>query len=467
MLALEPDTLDPRHAVDVVGLRLSRLLHAGLVRFDPRSLEIRPGLAKSWEWTSPTELTVRLRDDADSILWSNGTHFSSVDVVETFRALLDPALHCRVSRSFETLRNVKSESDGTIRFSLHNANASFLTALEFPILRADQAKAHPDNEGRVLDGLGPYARHPDTTSVRLMKRNSALWDHRTESIEFRAVRDETARSLRLLANESDFSQNGFSPTLLPLFRERSEIRIQTVTGANTTYLLFRTDKPPFDHRRARKEVADSIQKEVLVRGIFQGTATVARSLVPLRHWAYPDDTAFEKSQMHVPEREHGTLSPAFSFSLLTSTERTRQLVAKAIRDELAPMKIAVRPMALELGTMIQRMSRGDFEAAILQFPEFYDPSLLRVFLYSDMVPPLGNNRGAVHDPRIDKALDAIDSRLDQEGRRQAVLDLERVNAEEAYMVPLWHEANVVVARGQASGIPPSGDGRFSGFALWK
>ncbi|HEY8077854.1 MAG TPA: hypothetical protein VIF62_27195, partial [Labilithrix sp.] len=60
----DAETLDPRHAVDAVALRTTRLLHAGLVRLDADTLEPRPYLAKSWTWTDPLTLRVELREDA-------------------------------------------------------------------------------------------------------------------------------------------------------------------------------------------------------------------------------------------------------------------------------------------------------------------------------------------------------------------------------------------------------------------
>ena len=50
LVPTDAETLDPRHATDAVALRTTRLLHAGLVRLDPDTLEPKPYLARAWTW---------------------------------------------------------------------------------------------------------------------------------------------------------------------------------------------------------------------------------------------------------------------------------------------------------------------------------------------------------------------------------------------------------------------------------
>src|SRR5262249_39242896 len=47
---VDVDTFDPRFVVDYISMRASRLVHAGLMRLDPDSLEPRPYLARGWRW---------------------------------------------------------------------------------------------------------------------------------------------------------------------------------------------------------------------------------------------------------------------------------------------------------------------------------------------------------------------------------------------------------------------------------
>src|SRR5579863_7512978 len=63
LVANDPETLDPRYAVDTVGLRATRMVHAGLVRLDADTLVPLPYVARGWRWLDPLTLDVELRDD--------------------------------------------------------------------------------------------------------------------------------------------------------------------------------------------------------------------------------------------------------------------------------------------------------------------------------------------------------------------------------------------------------------------
>src|SRR6204780_4531977 len=80
MVANDPETLDPRYATDAVGLRATRLVHAGLVRLDPNTLAPLPYLARGWRWLDPLTLEGELRDDGR---FHSGAPLRPGDVVAT------------------------------------------------------------------------------------------------------------------------------------------------------------------------------------------------------------------------------------------------------------------------------------------------------------------------------------------------------------------------------------------------
>src|SRR5687768_16425939 len=94
------ETLDPRHATDAVALRETRLLHAGLVRLDPDTLEPRPYLARGWNWLDERTLHVELRDD---VRFHSGASFRATDVVATLEAFASKTVGSRHARVVEAI----------------------------------------------------------------------------------------------------------------------------------------------------------------------------------------------------------------------------------------------------------------------------------------------------------------------------------------------------------------------------
>src|SRR5580698_1676763 len=92
LVANDPETLDPRYVTDAVGMRATRLVHAGLVRLDPDTLAPVPYLARAWRWKDERTLEVTLRN---GVHFHSGARFTSADVVATLLALQSPAVGSR------------------------------------------------------------------------------------------------------------------------------------------------------------------------------------------------------------------------------------------------------------------------------------------------------------------------------------------------------------------------------------
>ena len=119
---------------------------------------------------------------------------------------------------------------------------------------------------------------------------------------------------------------------------------------------------------------------------------------------------------------------------------------------------------LELGTLLARLSAGEFDAAILQIPELTEPNVLRVFMHSKWMPPNGANRARIDDREVDAAIDEGASTLDLESRHAAYARLEARVLERAYWIPLWHEDQFAVTSARAASFELSAEGRWLGLA---
>jgi peptide/nickel transport system substrate-binding protein len=471
LVPTDADTLDPRHATDAVALRTTRLLHAGLVRLDPDTLEPKPYLAKGWTWLDPLTLRVELRDD---VRFHSGAAFGSRDVAATVRAFASPEVGSRHARVIEAIGEVDAPSEHVAVFHLKRPHATLLTDLELPILRADEAASPPRPDGS-LDGLGPF---------RVVGRAPGEIDLAMDGgrrLVIRTVHDENARALRMHAGRADLVVNGFSPTLLPALEHAPGVSVGARHGANVTYLLPRTDRGVLADARVRRAIAAAIDRERIARSLFAGRAIAATSLLPPLHWAHsPVDGSGARSG-ELPESRLGGVggrSPlteiapradlhGVKLSLLSTTDRLRGTLARTIAQELGDAGAEIEVVPLELGTLLARLGAGDFELAMLTLPELTEPNVLRIFLHSASIPPSGANRGRVHDAELDRLLDDGDGTLDPATRKTIYAEVERRVRDEALFIPLWHEDQVWVASERARAFVPSAEGRWLSLATLK
>jgi peptide/nickel transport system substrate-binding protein len=471
MVANDPETLDPRYATDPVGLRATRLVHAGLVRLDPDTLAPRPYLARSWRWIDSRTLRVELRDD---VHFHSGAPFLAHDVVATLHAIASPRVGSRQARIVEAIASVEEAGEHAVVVRLERAHATLLTDLELPILRADQAASPPAPDGS-LDGLGPYVvRLVAQGEVQLSPATGGALPRPHHAITLRTVHDENTRALRLEVGRSDVALNLVSPALLPALEALPGLHVIARPGANVTYIVVQEARPPLGDVRVRRALSLAIDRSLLAATLFEGRAHPAGGLIAPAHWAHADIPAlpFDPSAARVLLAEAG--ASGLRVTLLTSTERLRGDVARVIAQELGDIGIEATVVPLELGTMIARLGGGDFDLAIIQLPEMTEPNVLRHFLHSGFVPPAGANRGRVHDATLDALLDEGDrgEDLDREnetgaavpGRRALYARVEARVLEEMHLLPLWYEDQVAVTSARARQFRPSAEGRWLGLA---
>lgn len=453
----EAATLDPRFSTRALDIKLTRLVHAGLIGLDPDSLEPVGLAAESWEYENDATLHLVLRP---GLRFHSGHPLSPSDVCATIAALDDPQLgspHRAVVRAIG-----RCQPDGTRGVTVHlkAPRATLLTDLEVPILRADQATLPPDPHGK-LDGLGPYrisSVRPGT--VHLEPSDTGIEPRARSPVVVRTVRDENARALRLLAGKSDIAPNAISPALLPALEDRPGLTVRARRGANVTYLLMQNDRAPFDRPDVRRAVARAIDREKIVSTLLAGRGQVASWIFPEGHWAHADGLSAEPFDL---PRARNTLSGLPEVTLLTSTDRARLTIARAIAQMLGDAGLQVQVVPLDLGVMLERMDAGDFSMATLQMPELTEPNILKWFFHPGGVPGEGGegkNRARYRNPAAGRYLDLASETRDVPTRRRHYAALARLMERDMPVVPLWHEDQVAVVSPRAKGFSLSAEGRW-------
>jgi peptide/nickel transport system substrate-binding protein len=462
LVANDPETLDPRYATDAVGLRATRLVHAGLTRLDPDTLAPVPYLAAGWRWIDALTLHVDLRED---VVFHSGAAFGARDVVATFRAIASPGVASRQARIVDAIAEVRAEGDHAVVVRLSRPHATLPTDLELPILRADQAASSPAPDGS-LDGLGPFVVASFRRGeVRLAPARGGALPTPPRAVILRTVHDENTRALRLLAGRADVALNLVSPTLLPALARPPALAIESRPGANLTYIVVQETRPPLDDAGVRRALSLAVDRETIARTLFEGHARPASGLIASSHWAHAEAPALAFDPPSA--RAILALAARRRMTLLTSTERFRGDVARTLAQELGDVGLEVSVVPLELGTLIARLNAGDFDLAVLQLPEMTEPNVLRHFLHSSFVPPAGANRGRVRDAALDALIDEGDAVVERAARRLIYARLEDRERTAMHLVPLWYEDQVAVTSERARAFTPSAEGRWLSLAWLK
>ncbi len=469
VLPRDADELDPRFVRDAYGLKMSRLIFASLVTIDPRTLEVVPDLAERVETLDPVTYRVVLRP---GLRFSDGSVLDAADVVATFQGILDERLGSRYAGTYARVVRVQAESERAVRFVLDAPHATFLTDLEMPIVRQEDALRRLAGPGAPEPvGAGPY-RLVERVPGRLRLEANPHWHHGSPAhprVQFVVVRDDNTRALRLLAGAGDVAINAITPLLLPMFEADARFEVRSAPGVGTTYLGFQTEAVPLLVRRA---IAHAIDRDALIAAKLGGRARRTESWIPSGHWAEVGLPArrFDRARARQLFEEAGW-SPADDgvrgrLVLRVSSDRFRVSVARAIAAMLRDVGLDVVVRPSDSATLLADLDAGRFDLCLLQVPEVFEPHILSWFFASEHIPEGGRrgaNRWRLRDAELDAALEAGRRSVERPARVAAYRRVQvRIHAL-LPVLPLWQEDSVAVVRSGVDLDVPR-DGRFGTIA---
>ncbi|MBK8169321.1 MAG: ABC transporter substrate-binding protein [Sandaracinaceae bacterium] len=470
--------LDPRRVTDAYGLKLSRLLFGSLVTIDPHTLQVVPDLAERVEVVSPLLYRVTLRD---GLRFSDGSALDAADVISTYRSVLDPGTASPFTRNYSRIAHMTAPNSRTVEFHLREPHATFLTDLELPIVRAEDARAviALKNGPRPVSS-GPYTLERRTVGNISLVANphwyggAPLHAH----LRFVVVRDDNTRALRLLAGAGDVALNAVPPLLVPLFEHNARFHVTSAVGVGTTYLGFNVESSKVRDPLVRQAIAYAIDRNAIIEAKFHGRAQSARGFVPPGHWAYEEAlpsytrnlararALLDSAGLRDPDGE-GPLMRV-QLVLRTSSDRFRQSIARAIAAQLAEVGIDVDVRPSELATLIADLNAGRFEMSTLQIPEVFEPHALSWFFASDRIPGSagheGANRWRYRNPSFDDLLERGRATTDIPARRAIYSAAQQILARDLPALPLWHEDVVAITNARAAPFSAPRDGRFGTLA---
>jgi peptide/nickel transport system substrate-binding protein len=464
LIPSEPLEVDPRHVVDAQGLRVSRLIFQGLVSIDPHTLEVRPELAESVEPSSDgLSYAVTLRD---GLTFSDGSALDSDDVRATFESVVDPATGSRFADNYRRIARIDTPDARHVVFTLREPHAPFLTDLELPIVRREDAAAHLAL-GEALVTSGPYV-------VRSVRGRVYDLDARPDWHRGRAahaalrlvvIRDDNTRALRLLAGAGDVAISSLPPLLVPMFENDPRFVVTSAEGTGTVYVGLELEHAPLDDVRVRRAIAMAIDRAAIAEGKYGGLASIADTWIPEGHWASdPSITlpSFDREAARALLREAG-VAEGTELVLRCSSDRTRVSTARAIASMLADVGLSVEVRPSETGILLADLDAGRFDLALMAVPEMLEPHAMARFFESRSIPggPTGGaNRWRFRSDALDGALAQGVRSVAIADRRRAYLEVQRVLVEELPVVPLVHERVVVVSAVSASLSDAPRDGRY-------
>lgn len=282
-----PPTVEVLDAESNVGYRNNYSVHDTLVQFDyAGDFQLKPRLAESWSWKSPTELEVKLRR---GVKFHDGNEMTAEDVVFSFgperlTGQGAPGLPM-VRRYWVSLDKVEAADRYTVRFTTKFQDPIFeqrLAAWTAQIIsKAGYLKAADYNAWRLKPiGAGPFkVERVVANDAIVLTAHDEYWGGKpnAKSVVFKVVPEVSARVAGLLAGDYDVVTD-IPPDQLPVLERNQDIKIVGGPVNNHRVIWFDKTHPVLKDPRIRQAMILAVDRQAIVEAMWGGRTTIPNGL---------------------------------------------------------------------------------------------------------------------------------------------------------------------------------------------
>lgn len=470
-----PDRLNPLYARTWSAWALKSLFLPSLWHLDG-NLVPHPDLAA----TVPSEanggvldqgrtLVVHLRPDAS---WSDGQPVTAADLVFTYQMAMAPGNDLPTRFPYTAIEEVVAVDDRTVEIHFQRPFAPWPSTLFSFVLPRHVLAPVFEVEGTIDRavwnrlpevGGGPFTFAGEEGGTLVFEASPTYWGGRprTDWIRVRFLPAPEERMAALSSGQADLAPFLWPETVGSVGAPAGVSLHEGPSGVVET-LFFNLDPdqghPALQQATVRSAIALALNRELVCDLLAPGQAAPARSL-----WGgtvyedpslgvFPSNGAGElldaagwrdEDGDGIRERDGVTLSLRYAV-LSTGVDRTA--VSAAVIDALERAGVEVTPVAWSDGV---GWDLAQWAEAPAGYPDPDDPRWLCVEIGAG-----GLNRAAVCDEALDPLLYAQAETVDLEGRADLFYQIEALNRERTWWVPLCSVRDVWGSSDRMEGLAP-------------
>ncbi|HEY0572804.1 MAG TPA: ABC transporter substrate-binding protein [Pseudonocardia sp.] len=479
--------LDPQQVISNDTIWAARQLVDSLTDQDPKTGQVTPWLATSWQATADaTAYTFNLRPD---VTFSDGSPLTAEVIKENFDKV--PGLGPRGTLAKAYLAGylgttVASPTQFTVRFNA--PNVQFLqgtTTHSLGILAPASLALSDDQRCQRVVGSGPFVlgSYVRNQSITLTKRTgyhwgSPLWAHPGEAyldkVEFRIVPESGVRTGSLQSGEVDAISGIGQQDEQPL----TSAGVQLLARANPGRpfgISFNQAKPIVSDPAVRKAMSLAINRPEVAGAVFNSQTKPATGVLASTTPDYADaggQLGFDLNQAKATLDADGWVPGAdgirakngqrLSFGVtFVANSATNQPALELIQQQLRAAGIDLRIVQVPVPNLAQVQSSGDFEAVWGNLTRA-DPDILRADYWSG-----GANYNRFPPGPLDQLLTGQAAATDPARRAQLVAEAQQLLLSDYKVVPVVELTTVLGAAPGAQGIRFDASSRITLADAWK
>jgi dipeptide transport system substrate-binding protein len=274
----------------------------------------------------------------------------------------------------------KGADDLTVVMKLTRPNAPIMAnlAMDFGTMHSAEyadylmKKGTPEQFDQIPVGTGPYTFVDyQKDAVIRFKAFDAYWGGKQpiDDLIYAITPDPTARYAKLKADECQV-MIGPNPADLEAMGKDEGINLLSQAGLNIGYLSMNAMKPPFDKVEVRQAINMAIDRDSILKEVYQGSGQKAKNPLPPTIWSYDDSTV---DYEYNPEKAKEMLKAAGVEKLDTDLwwmpvqrpyNPNAKRMAEMMQADLAKVGINATLVSYEWGEYRKRLQAGEHQMGL-------------------------------------------------------------------------------------------------------
>jgi len=471
-----------------------------LIYSDGQYRPIIPWLAKSWKYTSPLTVTIKLKK---GIRFHDGSPFNAKSVKYQFDWIKDPANGAWSRAWIKPIKSVQVVDNYTVRFHLKQTWSSFLDKLSMvpgwmmstKALKGDAAVAkyesledqlydakeanRPAKEIAALEkqvkkaeeaaktvvsldewavGSGPYMVEENRPGNYVkLKRNPNWWFGKSigkpdmpyfDGTITMVIPESSVQLANLKAGKIDSMV--VDPVQYNQVKDDPNLNVYITPSNFTIFLTFNHKEGPCKDIRVRKAISHAIDRKAMIAAAAGGFGRPASCLFPDDHWA------------HNPNLKPVDFDPELSKKLLAEAGYAKGVTlrggvlpisasirfSQAVKAMLKRVNINWDVKILDSVALADQYRNMEYEVGVFVATYIKDPDAVLSSYYD---PEAQGNMGRSNNKKANQLMEAARRELNFEKRKKIYYDVEKAlydNYEDAWM---WHYTWITATRKQVLG----------------
>lgn len=474
----EPVAIDPAFVTEGEGAEVVKQLFDGLVDYDPKTLALKPAVARRWRSNKAGSVwTFWLRR---GVRFHNGREVTAGDFIYAWERVAakktgsEVAYHLAPIKGFDQMQagraahlsGLSAVGKYTLKVKLNYPFADFPVTLGHPVFSPVPKEAVARVKLKYGDrpvGNGPFAmdgawRHEQGISLKRFKRYYAAKPY-LDGINFKIYNNGQAGFL-------DFAGGGLDYAPIPQGQIKATV---TQFGSNAivgrpqlalNFFGLNLRKAPFKGKvKLGQAINYAINRNAIATNIYEGAYLPAGGIVPpaIQDYKRPSDAyAYSpaKAKRLLKEAGYPGGKGLPTLKLIYGAGRGYEEPAQAVQENLRSLGVNVELVGLEFGAFIEAMGKGDMSIFAASWQADYP--LRDTFLYPLFYSKSGDNMVGFADKKIDSLLLEARKEPDAAKRRRLYDRVEVDVLKKAPIVPFAYVGTSVVHSSRVKGFVRTG-----------